>query len=135
MRHADANLALTKFDRERDVDGNWESVVPKEPGMPHAVLQPPWNDQPEIFEYDYPEALCGTRIKVILPLHPDDKDSQLCIRCAHELDTRAKDPRAWDAEQQRKMIERRQRRNEREDYEAYKERERLRREGGPRPGP
>jgi hypothetical protein len=79
---------LTSYDMRRDPhDHILDRALPADPGEAHAVVV--WRGsrvpkQPQFLDSWMAEyALCGRRIKVLLPLtfRPDDSDADQCPRC------------------------------------------------------
>jgi hypothetical protein len=84
----DYRSGLTRYDVERDpVDHRLEPVLPAEPGPVHAVPVSPRDKRvlraPEFLdpELGYATAVCGTTVKVVLPMTFDAGDEDSCSRC------------------------------------------------------
>lgn len=75
--------ALTRYDLEKDREhGGYDPVAPEDPGTVHAIgawQRPPTGD-PEILRHA--EAVCGTTVKLLLPVEFDPGDPDACQRCA-----------------------------------------------------
>lgn len=79
---------LTRYDVQRDpVDHRLEPVLPAESGPVHAVPVSPRDKRvlraPEFLdpELGYATAVCGTTVKVVLPMTFDVGDDDSCPRC------------------------------------------------------
>ena len=139
MKHADAHAALDHYDRQREPDDHGElRTLPEFPAPVHALFRPPetrsgravreWEEyrrRAPVFldSFSYENAACGTYVKVVLALPFDDEDPDACSACVAEAARRAADPESWWKEQRRRQDARRARREEREDIEAWRERE------------
>ncbi len=75
---------FTHYDERRDpVDHVLDKVLPADPELCHAVIYNNRTHEPVFLEsWGYATALCGRRVKVVLPVDFDPGDPDACQRCA-----------------------------------------------------
>lgn len=85
-------MALTRFDKEQDAGNHrWYPTLPADPGIVHSYrdrMTAASPTQPLILDspFEYRIALCGAKVKVVLPtaFRLDDDDAcQTCVALTH----------------------------------------------------
>lgn len=115
MKYEDTGSALEEYSNERDADGYWEPRLLEEPGRVHAR----WERPPALDFIEYWNglaAICGRRVRVLLPMPFDSNGADACPECARILAARAADPEGWEERRR----ERKRRRMKEEDRENLK---------------
>lgn len=77
--------ALTTFEQRRNpVDHRLDRYLPEDPGVVHAYRITA-KGGPEFYDGDGPASICGTRVRVRLPVEFNGEDPDACPRCASEV--------------------------------------------------
>ena len=133
MRFVEPRAAVEHYDYVRHPTlGHLEPEIPEEPGEVHAVLpskprarhlEQLMRSKEIFFVEDGPleRAMCGRSTSVVLPMFFTSSGSDVCARCAKEVDERRADPIAWLERQSDRNAVRAQRREDREVIEEYRQ--------------